>query len=87
MNVEDIELGCLGLEKEGWFDPWSLLFLMKRYALEKNTLYIHAEVIDFLFRENVDIHMEGVEGNYQCLDAAVVSNILKFSVQILNRNI
>ncbi|VEN38284.1 unnamed protein product [Callosobruchus maculatus] len=35
MNVDDVEVGCLGLEKEGWFDPWSLLNVLKTGAHQK----------------------------------------------------
>ncbi|XP_044750384.1 FAD-dependent oxidoreductase domain-containing protein 1 isoform X2 [Coccinella septempunctata] len=52
MNVDGIELGCLGIEKEGWFDPWSLLNLMKKGATELGTRFIHGEVTEFLFAES-----------------------------------
>lgn len=60
MNVDDVELGCFGLEKEGWFDPWSLLHLMKEGAEEKNTRYVNGEVIGFLFDERQDLFIDGV---------------------------
>ncbi|XP_015604103.1 FAD-dependent oxidoreductase domain-containing protein 1 [Cephus cinctus] len=49
INTEGIALGCLGLEKEGWFDPWSLLFGFKRKALSLGVDYIDGEAVDFIF--------------------------------------
>ncbi|KAL3282084.1 hypothetical protein HHI36_005283 [Cryptolaemus montrouzieri] len=60
LHTDDIELGCLGLDKEGWFDPWSLLNLMKMGATNLGTRFIHGEVVDFLFSEN-DITVSGQE--------------------------
>ncbi|KAL1497155.1 hypothetical protein ABEB36_008161 [Hypothenemus hampei] len=61
LNVDDVEVGCLGLEKEGWFDPWSLLQLLKTGAEKKNAQYIHGEVVEFLFQERDDIIIKGRE--------------------------
>lgn len=72
LNVEDIELGCLGLEKEGWFDPWSLLFLMRRKAVENGAHYVTGEVVDFTYTDRTDIKVDGVEGTYEGLDQVVV---------------
>lgn len=47
INVDNIELACLGLEKEGWFDPWSLLCAFRRKALSLGVQYIHAEAVGF----------------------------------------
>ncbi|KAK9870385.1 hypothetical protein WA026_007950 [Henosepilachna vigintioctopunctata] len=52
LNTDDIELGCLGVEKEGWFDPWSLLNLLKKGATDLGTRFIHAELIDFICTGN-----------------------------------
>lgn len=69
MNVDDVELGCIGLEKEGWFDPWSLLTLLKAGAQNMGVQYIKGEVVDFMFKETDvimkgadDIHNEGIYG-------------------------
>lgn len=79
LNVSDIELGCLGLEKEGWFDPWSLLTLLKNGAQENGVRYVEGEVVDFTFQEKMDMHVEGVDyGTYEGLDEVVVSiNVIK----------
>jgi len=73
MNVDDVALGCHGLEKEGWFDPWALLCGMKNKAMEFGTHYHQAEVIDFMFNERSDLVMQGVDqGSYRGLDKAIV---------------
>ncbi|KAJ8958813.1 hypothetical protein NQ318_019573 [Aromia moschata] len=73
MDVSDVELGCLGLEKEGWFDPWSLLCMLKSKAISMGTQYITGEAVDFTFRERSDIIVEGVEeGYYEGLNEVVV---------------
>lgn len=74
LSVDGVELGCLGLEKEGWFDPWSLLTLLKNGAQEKGARFLDAEVVDFTFQKKMDIYVEGVEcGDYEGLDEVVVS--------------
>ncbi|XP_050307407.1 FAD-dependent oxidoreductase domain-containing protein 1-like [Anthonomus grandis grandis] len=60
MNVEDVEIGCLGLEKEGWFDPWSLLQLIKEGAASKGAGFVNGEVIDFKFDNREDIIVDGI---------------------------
>ncbi|XP_023246545.1 FAD-dependent oxidoreductase domain-containing protein 1 [Copidosoma floridanum] len=49
LNVENIELGCLGLEKEGWFDPWMLLCSLKRKAYSLGVNFVKAEAVGFNF--------------------------------------
>ncbi|KAJ8916257.1 hypothetical protein NQ315_016397 [Exocentrus adspersus] len=72
MNVSDVDVGCLGLEKEGWFDPWSLLGLLRRGASDLGTQYVHGEVVEFLFTEMNDVIMDGVEGCYEGTNNLVV---------------
>lgn len=73
INTDGIELGCHGLEKEGWFDPWALLMGFKRTAKRLGAHFVDAEVVDFEFRKQPDISMEGVEmGEFEGLDAALV---------------
>ncbi|CAH1117776.1 unnamed protein product [Phaedon cochleariae] len=91
LDVSDVELGCLGLEKEGWFDPWSLLSLLKKGATQLGAQYIHGEAVDFTFHEQTDIIVEGVEtGNYQATNELVVKlpnedecRTLEFSICII----
>ncbi|KYQ52523.1 FAD-dependent oxidoreductase domain-containing protein 1 [Trachymyrmex zeteki] len=44
INTDGIAAGCLGLEKEGWFDPWSLLCALKKKATYLGAQYINAEI-------------------------------------------
>lgn len=75
LNVDDIELGCLGLEKEGWFDPYSLLSILKKGALEKGAGYVKGEVVDFVFDDKADIIIEGSNrAAHQVIKKVVVSN-------------
>lgn len=75
LNVNDIELGCLGLEKEGWFDPWSLLFAFKRKAISMGVEYITAEAKGFNFQLNKEMLFAGEEpGKYEEIEYLVVSN-------------
>lgn len=76
MNVEDVELGCYGLENEGWFDPWALLTLFKKRAIELGTEYVNAEAVNFEFKEHADMRVSGLDERYQGLDKLVVSNII-----------
>lgn len=77
MNVSDIEAGCLGLEKEGWFDPWAMLCLLKRGAIKGGAQYISGELVDFTFVNRDDVLVKGVEpGTYEALNEALVSIFL-----------
>ncbi|EZA52292.1 hypothetical protein DMN91_007042 [Ooceraea biroi] len=49
LNTDGIAAGCLGLEKEGWFDPWSLLCALKNKATYLGAKYINAEVKAFQY--------------------------------------
>lgn len=69
LNTDGIELGCHGLEKEGWFDPWSMLYALKKRSIEYGAHYLNAEVTGFEFRSQPDIFVEGVElGAYESVD-------------------
>lgn len=90
MNTDGIELGCHGLEKEGWFDPWAMLCAMKRRALELGAHYVNGEAVGFEFRKQPDIQVEGVElGQYEGLDRVLVKmpngeiEPIKFAIAIV----
>lgn len=73
LNTDGIELGCHGLEKEGWFDPWSMLYSLKKRSIEYGAHYLNAEVLGFEFKPQPDMIVEGVEaGKYESVDRAVV---------------
>lgn len=73
LNTDGIELGCHGLEKEGWFDPWSLLYNFKKRAIETGAHYVNGEVVGFEFKAQPDMLAEGVEaGTYESIDRAIV---------------
>ncbi|CAL1675072.1 unnamed protein product [Lasius platythorax] len=50
LNTDGIAAGCLGLEKEGWFDPWTLLCALKNKASHLGAQYINAEVKAFQYK-------------------------------------
>lgn len=54
MNVDDIAVGCLGLEKEGWFNSSALLNLFRNSAKELGTTFMHGEVISFNRSEDTE---------------------------------
>ncbi|CAL1545413.1 unnamed protein product [Lymnaea stagnalis] len=47
LNLDGIECGSLGLEGEGWFDPWLLVRALKQKNLSMGTKYVHGELIGF----------------------------------------
>lgn len=59
LNTEGIEAGVIGLENEGWFDPWSLLIGMKRKAINLGTEYVTGEVTGFELMDLEDSYVEG----------------------------
>jgi FAD-dependent oxidoreductase domain-containing protein 1 len=66
ISTEGIAIGCHGLENEGWFDPWALLYSMKKRAIEHGAHYIHGEAVGFEFEAHKDMVVEGVApGEYE----------------------
>lgn len=51
LNTDDISVGCLGLEKEGWFDPWLFLCAFKKKAISLGVEYITAKAVGFELEE------------------------------------
>ncbi|GAV06084.1 hypothetical protein RvY_16119 [Ramazzottius varieornatus] len=47
MNLEDIALASYGLEQEGWYDTWKLLYALKKKNLSMGIHYVDGEVIGF----------------------------------------
>ncbi|XP_037032382.1 FAD-dependent oxidoreductase domain-containing protein 1-like [Bradysia coprophila] len=73
LNTDGVALGCHGLEKEGWFDPWALLMGFKRTASRLGAHFVHGEVVSFEFEQNRDIQVAGVEpGTYEALNRVMV---------------
>lgn len=73
INTDEIAVGCHGLEKEGWFDPWSLLFAYKKRAIEYGAHYTTAEVVGFqIRRDETMMSPHATMGNYQHLDKVTV---------------
>uniref|UniRef100_A0A182QTS3 FAD dependent oxidoreductase domain-containing protein n=1 Tax=Anopheles farauti TaxID=69004 RepID=A0A182QTS3_9DIPT len=73
MNTDGIALGCHGLEKEGWFDPWALLSGFRKRAIEYGAHYVEGEMVGFGFRQQPDILADGIEeGSYEGIDRAFV---------------
>ncbi|XP_064543807.1 FAD-dependent oxidoreductase domain-containing protein 1 [Drosophila montana] len=47
LSTADIELGCYGVDKEGWFDPWALLMGFKKRARAYGAQFANGEVTGF----------------------------------------
>lgn len=93
LNTDGIALGCHGLEKEGWFDPWALLYGLKKKSLEYGAHYVHGEAIGFEFKDQPTVIMEGVEmGEYKSLDRVLAKlpngeiQPIKFAICIIAGN-
>ncbi|GFO49573.1 FAD-dependent oxidoreductase domain-containing protein 1 [Plakobranchus ocellatus] len=54
LNLDGVECGSLGLEGEGWIDPWSLLRAFKQKNISLGTKYVHGELINFEFLTKQD---------------------------------
>ncbi|XP_021929325.1 FAD-dependent oxidoreductase domain-containing protein 1-like isoform X3 [Zootermopsis nevadensis] len=73
INTDGIALGCHGLENEGWFDPWSLLYAFKTKALSLGVEYVDGEAVGFEFKKMPDMLTEGVEpGSYEAVEKVLV---------------
>ncbi|XP_055547441.1 FAD-dependent oxidoreductase domain-containing protein 1 [Wyeomyia smithii] len=90
MNTDGIAIGCHGLEKEGWFDPWALLSGFKKRAIEYGAHYVNAEVVGFEFRKlpNVLVGNSSM-GEHEGLDKVFIrmkdgeTRTVKFSIVII----
>lgn len=67
--MDEVALGCHGLENEGWFDPWSLLNLLKKRSIQLGAEYVTGEVESFEYKDQPDMYVTGVEGVYRGLDS------------------
>ncbi|CAF1225694.1 unnamed protein product [Rotaria sordida] len=47
LNTDGIEIGCFGVQNEGWLDPWALLTAFRQKALSLGVLYLNAELVGF----------------------------------------
>ncbi|OWA50008.1 FAD-dependent oxidoreductase domain-containing protein 1 [Hypsibius exemplaris] len=56
MNFEDIALASYGLENEGWYDTWKLLYALKEKNMSWGIYYVHGEVVDFKFDNSYGDH-------------------------------
>lgn len=76
LNTKGIALGCLGLEKEGWFNPLALLSNFRRSASGYGAHFISGQVVDFEFKSQTDISvvtdLGSNEGAYTGLEKAVI---------------
>ncbi|CRK94290.1 CLUMA_CG007805, isoform A, partial [Clunio marinus] len=73
ISTDGIEIGCHGLEKEGWFDPWLMLYSMKKRAIEFGAHYLNGEVVGFQTEKNVELVIEGSQNKqYDALSSAIV---------------
>lgn len=79
MNTDGVALGCLGIEKEGWFDPWSFLFALKRKCLSQEIYYVEGEVIGFLFNKLSNVQfVDPNETSDELAQSVVVSGLYLF---------
>jgi len=51
MNCEGIAAGVVGVENEGWFDPWSLLTGLRQKAIHLGVRYIQGDLCGVEFDE------------------------------------
>ncbi|KAL1458553.1 hypothetical protein WDU94_008691 [Cyamophila willieti] len=75
LNTEGIVLASLGMEKEGWFDPYLYLNAIKKKAINMGVEYVRGEAVNFLRRSNSGIHMDSYDdGAYQAVNECVVKD-------------
>ncbi|CAG7682933.1 unnamed protein product [Allacma fusca] len=74
INTDDIALATHGIQHEGWFDPWSLLYGFKRKAMALDVEYVQAEVVGFEFRSRTDLTISTLEEGepYEGIDKILI---------------
>ncbi|RXN18877.1 FAD-dependent oxidoreductase domain-containing 1 [Labeo rohita] len=65
MNTDGVALASLGLENEGWFDPWSLLTALRRKAVSMGVHQCFGEVTGFKCAANLAETTDGELLNIQ----------------------
>ncbi|KAK7068529.1 FAD-dependent oxidoreductase domain-containing protein 1 [Halocaridina rubra] len=60
ISTEGIAAGVIGLENEGWFDPWSLLSCLKRKAISLGAEYVDGKVTSLGYKVIEDVVTEGI---------------------------
>lgn len=60
ISTDGLALGCLGLEKEGWFDPWALLCALKTKSLTLGVNYLQAEATGINCRKGINLAGEEI---------------------------
>ncbi|XP_066970079.1 FAD-dependent oxidoreductase domain-containing protein 1-like [Macrobrachium rosenbergii] len=60
INTEGIAAGVIGLENEGWFDPWSFLCCLRRKAVSLGTEFVTGKVTGLDCEVLDDIVTEGI---------------------------
>ena len=68
----------LGLENEGWFDPWSLLRALRAKAINLGAVYVPGEVVGFRYRNNALNYNDFVKD----LDMLEVSAVLTVIIHV-----
>lgn len=61
INTDGVALASIGLENEGWFDPWILLNAFRRKAISMGVIQCCGEVTDFKYTTNVMTTPDGDE--------------------------
>ncbi|XP_039482741.1 FAD-dependent oxidoreductase domain-containing protein 1 [Drosophila santomea] len=52
LSTEGVELGCHGIDKEGWFDPWALLMGFKKKARALGANFANGSVVGFEWNDS-----------------------------------
>jgi len=76
LNTQDIAGGCLGLENEGWFDPWALLQAFKLKAIKNGVDYIHGELVDVKQHALPGVYGRGPGGQKQVAGRPFEAHVL-----------
>ncbi|KAK3880138.1 hypothetical protein Pcinc_015340 [Petrolisthes cinctipes] len=77
LNTDGAEAGVLGLQGEGWFDPWALLMSLKQKAVSLGVEYVEGKVTGMEGETLDDMVLEGKA-------RANVKNLRHAKVQLSN---
>merc|ERR1712168_558528 len=65
LKTDEIALATLGMQNEGWFDPWALLDAFKRKAISEGVQFIKGEMVDWIQeRDDTFFHAAVEQGDY-----------------------
>ena len=81
LETKELALGCLGIQNEGWFDPWLLLNSFKKKVVSLGVPYLHGTV------ESVQVAEKHVKAVKVCQLLCLCCIMFSFSTSVVSLSV